>query len=71
VGRGDFNGDGPNDVALLVRALDSRRIGIAIFHAGLNQVFIVGGDEDNLPEGVELRRMDAWTLNAERESGRG
>lgn len=69
--RGDFNGDGPNDVALLVRALDTKRIGIAIFHAGLNQVFIVGGDEDNLPEGIDLRKMDAWTVFTEREVGRG
>jgi hypothetical protein len=65
--RGDFNGDGPNDVALLFRALESRRVGIAIFHAGLNQTFIVGGDEDNLPDGVDLRKMEAWTIYEHRE----
>lgn len=69
--RGDFNGDGPNDVAMLVRAIDTRRVGIAIFHAGLNQVFIVGGEEENLPEGVDLRKMDSWTVFADREVGPG
>lgn len=69
--RGDFNGDGPNDVALLFRALDTRRVGIAIFHAGLNQVFVVGGDEDNLPDGVDLRRIDAWTVYTDREIPQG
>ena len=60
--QGDFNGDGRLDTAGLVQSRSSKKTGIAIFHAGENQVFIVGAG-NRIPgagENDTFDWMDAW-----------
>ena len=40
--RGDFNGDGEPETALLVKNKKSGKVGIAICHGGKDEVFFVG-----------------------------
>jgi len=58
--RGDFNGDHEPDIAVLVNEKSSNKIGIAIFHFGKNEVFIVGAGEKCGNGGDNFRWMDAW-----------
>ena len=42
--RGDFNGDGKPDIAIVVRNKQSGKVGIALCHGGKNEVFLVGAE---------------------------
>ena len=60
--QGDFNGDGRLDTAVLVQSRSSNKIGIAVFHAGGNQVFILGAG-NRIPgagKNDTFDWMDAW-----------
>jgi len=39
--RGDFNGEGRPDVAIVVKNKESGKLGIAIYHGGKNEIFVV------------------------------
>jgi len=44
--QGDFNGDKKPDIAVLIKEKNSGKNGIAIFHAGKNEVIILGAGKD-------------------------
>ena len=60
--RGDFDGDGRADIALLVRARTSGKHGIAIVHRATGRVFIIGAGRNNTDGGDDYSWMDAWTV---------
>ena len=60
--RGDFDGDGRADAAVLVADKASAKKGIAIVHRGTNRVFVVGAGRANSNGGDDFSWMDAWTI---------
>ena len=72
---GDFNGDGRTDTAVLVRNRDSKKIGIAIVHAGARSAIILGAGRSFGNGGDDFKWMDAWHLypraTVERGAGGG
>jgi len=66
--RGDFNGDGKPDVAILVREAKTKKVGIAICHFGENKVYIVGaGKTYDDGRHDSFNWMDAWVVRPGRE----
>jgi hypothetical protein len=60
--RGDFDGDGRADFALLVRARRSGKPGIAVIHRAGARVFVLGAGNDNSAGGDDFTWMDTWTV---------
>ena len=60
--RGDFNGDGKPDIAVLVRNKRSSKLGIAICHGGKNEVFLVGAGTDFGNGGDDFSWIDVWQV---------
>lgn len=58
--RGDFNGDKRNDLAILIKEKKSSKFGIAIFHDGKRDVFIVGAGNSIGNGGDDFKWMDVW-----------
>src|SRR5262245_25637162 len=58
--RGDFNGDGKSDIAILVRNKQSGKIGIAICHAVRNEIFFVGAGTAVGNGGDDFSWMEVW-----------
>jgi len=58
--QGDFNGDGKQDCAILVRNKASGKLGIAIVHAGKGHVSIIGAGNAFGSGGDDFAWMDAW-----------
>ncbi len=61
---GDFNGDGKLDVAVMIVKKDSGHHGIAIVHAGLSTVSVVGAGQSIGSGGNDFSWLDAWSLSA-------
>jgi hypothetical protein len=57
--RGDFNGDGKPDVAILVKNKTSGKLGIAICHNGKNEIFLIGAGTPIGNAGDDFSWMDA------------
>jgi hypothetical protein len=68
--RGDFNGDGKPDAAILVRNKESAKVGIAICHARKNEVFFVGAGTTIGNAGDDFSWIDAWQVYAKARAGR-
>lgn len=69
--RGDFNGDGKIDVAVLVKQRSTEKLGIAIIHGQNNKVTILGagtaignGDDD-------FKWMDNWQIYSKDRGAKG
>jgi len=58
--RGDFNGDGKIDVAVLVKQRSSGKFGIAIIHGVTNKVTILGAGTSIGNGGDDFDWMDSW-----------
>ena len=56
--RGDFNGDGKIDVAVLVKQRSTGKLGIAIVHGGTSQVTILGAGNAIGNGGDDFEWMD-------------
>jgi hypothetical protein len=60
--RGDFDGDGKADVALLIRHKVSRKVGIAFVHQATGAVHIVGAGTALGNGGDDFAWLGAWRL---------
>lgn len=60
--RGDFDGDGAADFALLVKERASGTIGIAVVHRRTGRVFVVGAGRSVGNGGDDFEWMDAWMV---------
>ncbi|SRR6266542_4856898 len=60
--RGDFNGDGQIDVAVLVKQRSTGKSGIAIVHGGTSKVTILGAGAAIGNGGDDFEWMDTWRL---------
>jgi len=69
--RGDFNGDGKPDVAILVRQTKAEKIGIAICHLATNEVFMAGAGTKMGNGGDDFEWMDYWYVRPKGVAGRG
>ena len=58
--RGDFDGDGKIDTALLVKQTASGKSGIAIVHAGATPTAVLGAGREFGNGGDEFSWADAW-----------
>jgi hypothetical protein len=71
--RGDFNGDGKIDVAVLVKQRSSGKLGIAIVHGATDKVTILGAGVGIGNGGDDFEWMDSWRIyskdNVAREAG--
>jgi len=62
--RGDFNGDGKIDVAVLVKQRSTAKTGIAIMDGVTNKVTILGAGTAMGNAGDDLEWMDTWQVYA-------
>lgn len=69
--RGDFNGDGEADVAVLVRSLSDSEVGIAVFHYGTKDARILGAGTVIGNGGRDFSWMNIWTVFRKGEAGQG
>ncbi len=60
--RGDFNGDGEIDVAVLVKQRSTGKVGIAIVYGGTNKVTILGAGTAIGNGGDDFEWMDTWQI---------
>jgi hypothetical protein len=69
--QGDFNGDGRNDAAVLVREKGTGKGGILIVHFGAGQHFVVGAGSPFDGDRDHFSWMDAWHTYARGRVERG
>jgi hypothetical protein len=62
--RGDFNGDGKIDVAVLVKQRSTGKLGVAIVHGGTSKVTILGAGTAVGNGGDDFEWMDTWQIYA-------
>ena len=62
--RGDFNGDGKVDVAVLVKQRPSGKDGIAIVHGATDKITILGAGTAIGNGGDDFGWMDSWHINS-------
>jgi hypothetical protein len=60
--RGDFNGDGATDVAILVEEVRTGKRGIAVCHGGKKQVFFLGAGSKCGNGGDDFTWLDVWSV---------
>jgi hypothetical protein len=60
--RGDFDGDGKPDIAVLVREKNTRKIGIAICNSQGNKVVVVGAGRKCGNGSDDFVWMDVWAV---------
>ena len=60
--RGDFNGDGKIDVAVLVKQRSTGKMGIAIIHGVTDKVTILGAGTAIGNGGDDFEWMDSWQI---------
>ena len=69
--RGDFNGDGQTDVAVLVKQRAIGKLGIAIIHGVTNKVTILGAGTAVGNGGDDFDWMDSWQVFSKDRAARG
>jgi len=60
--RGDFDGDGKPDIAILVKQRTSGKIGIAVYHSSTNKILIIGAGTMIGNGGDNFDWMDIWKV---------
>lgn len=60
--RGDFNGDGEPDIAVLIESLSDKKQGIAVFHFGEKTIHIIGAGHKLGNGGDDFAWMDVWQV---------
>ena len=58
--RGDFNGDKHLDIAILIKEIKTGKLGIAVFHARNNEVFLLGAGRSFANGGDDFGWMNVW-----------
>jgi hypothetical protein len=69
--RGDFNGDGEIDTAVLVKQHSTGKVGIAIVHGAADKVTILGAGVGIGNGGDDFEWMDSWQAYSKDRVGRG
>jgi hypothetical protein len=69
--RGDFNGDGKTDIAVLLKQRSTGKLGIAIIHGGTNKVTILGAGTSIGNGGDNFEWMDSWKVFSKTPSADG
>jgi len=69
--RGDFNGHGSLDVAVLVKQRSTGKVGIAIIHGGMSKVTILGAGLVIGNGGDDFKWMDYWQVYPKGNVARG
>lgn len=65
---GDFNGDGKEDVAVLVKEHSSGKVGIAIVHGTTGKVTILGAGIGIGNGGDDFEWMDSWKVYSKKRA---
>ena len=60
--KGDFDGDGKADIAILVKQRTSGKIGIAVCHSSTNKIVIIGAGTMIGNGGDNFDWMDIWKV---------
>lgn len=60
--RGDFDGDGKADVAVLVKQRSTGKLGVAIIHGANNKVTVLGAGKAIGNGGDNFEWMDSWKI---------
>ena len=60
--RGDFNGDGKIDVAVLVKQRSTGKVGIAIINGAPGKITILGAGTTSGNGGDDFEWMDSWEI---------
>ena len=68
--RGDFDGDGKPDIAILIRQKKSRKIGIAVCHSSTNQILLIGAGTEVGNGGDNFDWMDIWNVTPKASAAR-
>ena len=61
---GDFNGDGKNDLAFLVKQRSSGKVGIAIINGATDKLTILGAGTATGNGGDDFEWMDSWQVRS-------
>jgi hypothetical protein len=69
--RGDFDGDGKADIAVLVKQRSTGKLGIAIIHGGKDKVTILGAGVGIGNGGDDFEWMDSWQVYSKDRVARG
>lgn len=69
--RGDFDGDGKTDVAVLVKQRSTGKFGIAIVHGANNKVTILGAGTSIGNGGDDFEWMDSWEIYSKDRATKG
>lgn len=68
---GDFDGDGQQDTAVLIKERATGKIGMAIFHGKANRLVIVGAGRDLGNSGDDFSWLNAWHVFRRGTLGQG
>jgi hypothetical protein len=68
--RGDFDGDGKPDIAMLVKQRKSGMIGIAVCHSSTNQIQLIGAGTEVGNGGDNFDWMDIWNVTPKASAAR-
>lgn len=60
--RGDYNGDGEQDIAILIEEIKTKKIGIGVFHSNSNYIYIIGAGKKVGNGGDNFKWMDMWSV---------
>ena len=67
--RGDFDGDGAEDLAMLVEGVTSHKVGIVVLHRHESKPYVVGAGTTLGNGGDNFDWMDSWRVQARVQKG--
>jgi hypothetical protein len=60
--QGDFNGDGPTDIVIFLRAKESGKRGLLVVHGATNAAYVLAAGSDFDGRGDDFSRLNAWRV---------